>query len=114
MAAVLPLVAIVMLLVAQVGLLVAEQLAVQHAAREGARVAAVTNDDDAARTAAIEAGDLSADRAEVEVSPAVREAGDPVRVTIVYAPTVMPFVERFVPGDITLRASVSMRTERAP
>jgi Flp pilus assembly protein TadG len=57
-AAVLPLVAVSLLLVAQIGLLVSEQLAVQHAAREGARAAAVWNDDARARDAALNAGNL--------------------------------------------------------
>ena len=110
----LPLLAIAMLLVAQVGLLVAEQLAVQHAAREGARVAAVTNDDDAACEAAVAAGGLASERASVVVEPGARDVGDPVRVTVTYQPTIMPVVARFVPSSIRLRASVVMRTESAP
>jgi hypothetical protein len=113
-AAVLPLIAVAMLLVAQVGLLVAEQLAVHHAAREGARVAAVTNDDARARETAIEAGNLDPDRATVEVEPAVRDVGEPVVVRITYRPTLIPLIEAFVPDGLTLEARVSMRTEREP
>lgn len=113
-AAALPLVAIAMLLVAQVGVLVGEQLAVQHAAREGAREAAVWNDDERAREAALAAGNLDPARAEIEVAPAERAVGTPVLVTVRYRPTVMPLLETFVPDDVVLSASVSMRTERAP
>ena len=111
-AAVLPLVAVAMLLVAQIGLLVAEQLTVTHAAREGARAAAVANDDEAARAAALEAGGLDPARATVEVSPDARDVGEPVTVTVTYEPARMPIVGRFMPA-IELHAAVSMRTERA-
>jgi Flp pilus assembly protein TadG len=112
-AAVLPLVAITMLLVAQMGLLVSEQLAVQHAAREGAREAAVTNDDAAARDAALRAGNLDPARTTIEITPATRAVGTPVEVSVRYQPVEVPLVGRFMPGDVRLNASVSMRTERA-
>lgn len=114
LAAVLPLLSVALLLVAQVGLLVSQQLAVQHAAREGARAAAVWNDDGRARDAAIQAGALDPARAEVVVSPAERAVGDPVTVTVRYPATMFPLVARFVPDGMHLSASVVMRTERAP
>jgi Flp pilus assembly protein TadG len=113
-AAVLPLVAVALLLVAQMGLLVAQQLQVQHAAREGARTAAVTNDAGAARAAAFQAGNLDTDRATVTVSPDARDVGTPVTVAVTYEPGTMPVVGTFIPGGFTLRASATMRTERAP
>ena len=113
-AAVLPLVAIALLLVAQIGLIVAQQLTVQHAAREGARIAAVTNDDEAARAAALSSGNLDAERADVEISPASRAVGDPVEVTVRYRPGLMPLVGRFVPGDFVLVGAATMRTESEP
>src|SRR5260221_7573627 len=113
-AAVLPLVAVSMLLVAQIGLLVSEQLAVQHAAREGARAAAVWNDDDRARTAALEAGNLDPNRTTIIISPSRRDVGTPVRVEVRFTPVAMPVVGRFMPPATTLRAIVEMRTERAP
>lgn len=113
-AAVLPLVAVALLLVAQVGLTVSEQLAVQHAAREGARAAALWNDDDRAREAALAAGNLDPDRATVVVEPAERDVGTPVRVTVRYRPAAVPYIGRFLPGDLELTAWVVMRTEREP
>jgi len=114
-AVVLPIVVVSMLLVVQVALLVSTQLSVQHAAREGARAAAVWNDDARARDAALEAGSLDPDRAEITVAPDRREVGESVRVTIRYRPVVaVPYIGRFVPAGLTLTASVEERTERAP
>jgi len=113
-AAVLPLVAVSMLLVAQIGLLVSEQLAVQHAAREGARAAAVWNDDDRARTAGLDAGSLDRDRTTITISPSSRDVGTPVRVEVRFTPVAMPVVGRFMRSATTLSAAVVMRTERAP
>ena len=113
-AAVLPLVAVSLLLVAQIGLLVSEQLAVQHAAREGAREAAVWNDDARARDAVLRAGNLDPARTTITITPAQRGVGTPVRVEVRYTPIEMPVVGRFMPASTTLRATVEMRTERAP
>jgi len=112
-AAVLPLVAVSLLLVAQIGLIVSEQLAVQHAAREGARAAAVWNDDTRARDAALSSGNLDASRTSVEITPSERDVGTPVRVTVRFTPVPMPVVGRFVPVGTTLTAVVEMRTECA-
>jgi Flp pilus assembly protein TadG len=113
-AVVLPLVAISLLLVAQVSLLVWDQLRITHAAREGARELAVGNDDERAREAALRAGDLDSERTSIEVEPAERPAGTPARVTVRYRPAVVvPMVARFVP-EVELTASASMRMERDP
>lgn len=112
-AAVLPLVLLALLLVVQVALVVAEQLIVQHAAREGAREAAVWNDDTKARDAAIRAGNLDSDRADIEVTPSDRPVGTPVRVTVHYrVALVVPYVARFLPAEVTLNASSEYRVER--
>ena len=114
-AAVLPLVLISLLLVVQVALVVAEQLVVQHAAREGAREAAVWNDDSRARVAAIRTGNLDTNRAQIDVTPSDRPVGSPVVVTIHYrVPLIVPYVGRFLRGDVTLTASSEYRVEREP
>lgn len=111
----LPIAVVALLLVVQVGLLVAQQLVVQHAAREGAREAAVWNDDARAREAVLRAGNLDADRTEVDVSPAERPVGAPVRVEVRYRlKVVVPYVARFLPGALTLSASATYRVEREP
>jgi hypothetical protein len=114
-AVVLPIVVVALLLLVQVALLVAQQLAVAHAAREGSRAAAVWNDDAKARDAALAAGALDPAQTEVVVEPGSRRSGDPVTVTVRYRPAiVVPYVGRFLPSSLVLRASVTMRTEREP
>jgi Flp pilus assembly protein TadG len=114
-AAVLPLALIALLLVVQVALVVAQQLVVQHAAREGAREAAVWNDDDRAREAALRAGNLDSGRADIEVTPSDRPVGAPVRVTVHYrVPLIVPYVSRFLPSEATLSAFAEYRVEREP
>jgi Flp pilus assembly protein TadG len=114
-AAVLPLALIALLLVVQVALVVAQQLVVQHAAREGAREAAVWNDDARAREAALRAGNLDPDRADIEVTPSDRPVGTPVRVTVRYrVPLIVPYVSRFLPSETTLTAFAEYRVEREP
>ena len=114
-ACVLPLVLISLLLVVQVALVVAEQLIVQHAAREGAREAAVWNDESRARDAAIRTGNLDSDRAQIDVTPSDRPVGSPVVVTVHYrVPLVVPYVARFLPNEVTLTASSEYRVEREP
>ena len=111
----LPLVLISLLLVVQVALVVAEQMIVQHAAREGAREAAVWNDDSKGRDAAIRAGNLDPNRAQIDVSPSQRPVGSPVVLTIRYrVPMVVPYVGRFLPADVTLTASAEYRVEHEP
>ena len=111
-AAVLPLLAVAMLLVAQVGLLVAEQLAVQHAAREAARAAAVSGNDAAARDTAIASGNLAEDRTTVDIAPSERTAGTLVRATVRYRATLIPGLGAFTPDAFTLEGSAAMRAER--
>ena len=112
-AAVLPLALVSLLLIVQIALVVSEQLVVQHAAREGAREAAVWNDDDRARDAAVRAGALDSDRTEIDITPTDRPVGSSVRVTIRYrVPLVVPYVSRFLPAEATLTASAEYRVER--
>lgn len=114
-AAVLPLALIALLLVAQVALVVSQQLVVQHAAREAAREAAVWNDEARARDAALRAGNLDPDRAVIEVTPAERPVGTPVSVKVTYrVPLVVPYVSAFLPSEATLSATAIYRVEREP
>ena len=80
LALVLPLVALVLLAVVQVGLIVRDEVLVLHAAREGARAAAVALDhrEDAARRAALGAGGLAPERTTV----GVRADASTVTVTV--------------------------------
>lgn len=105
----LPVVAVLLLLVVQAGLLVADQVAVVQAAREAARRASVDPDPDAGRRAAL-GGRLVPGRTTVTVD---RMAGPPplARATIRHrAATDVPIVGRLVP-DIELDASATMAIE---
>lgn len=106
----LPFVALALLLVVQVVLVAHAQLAVQHAAREGARAAAV-DPDPAAATAAALAGPLPATGTRVTVAP---PSDGRVRVVVVHRlVTDLPLVGRLVP-DLDLRADAAFRLEWQP
>jgi len=110
-AMILPLVALVLLLLVQAGLVVRDQLLVSHAAREAARAAAVSENDraGAALEAARQSGPLERDRLSGTV--ATGGGGTAVRVVITYrSPTELAVIGPLVP-DITLSSSVVMRVE---
>jgi Flp pilus assembly protein TadG len=111
LALVLPLVALVLLLVLQVGLVVRDRLLVAHAAREAARAAAVTDDDrgGAARRAAERAGSLDDGRLEVTVADGGVDGT--VTATAKYvSSTDVPIVGLLLP-DMTLESDATMRAE---
>src|SRR5919199_1382541 len=110
LALVLPLVMMVLLAVVQVGLLVRDQILVVHAAREAAREAAVDPSPDAPKRAAVGSSTLAESRLTV-TSSGRGAAGSRVRVDVAYrAPTAVPLLGAAV-GDVTLRASATMRVE---
>jgi len=111
LALVLPVLALLALVVVQVGLIVRDQVQVTFGAREGAREAAVSPGADAARQAVLASTALDDDRLEVEV--AGRGApGSRVRVEIRYrSPTRLPLVGALV-EDVGLRSTASMRVEQ--
>jgi Flp pilus assembly protein TadG len=111
LALVLPLVVIVLLGVVQLGLLVRDQILVVHAAREAAREAAVEPAPDAPRRAALASSTLADSRLTVTTTGR-GAAGSRVRVEVAYrAPTAVPLVGAAF-GNLTLRASATMRVER--
>jgi len=106
----LPLVALLLLAVVQVGLVVRDQVLVVHAAREAARAAAIDPAEGAARDAAEASTALSPSRLDVVVSGR-GDVGSRVAVTVAYAsPTVVPLVGRLL-GDVTVTARATMRVE---
>ena len=107
----LPVVAFVLLAVLQVGLIVAQAVLVVHAAREGARAAAIHGGSAGDATAAAAgSGGLSPDRMRVSVAV----SGGSVAVTILYeAPTDVPLVGALLPR-IRLRSTATMRVEVPP
>ncbi len=110
-ALVLPLALFAALAVVQVALLAKDRLVVVQAAREGAREATVTTDEERVRQAVLRGGGLPADRTEVTVERA-GGTGDPVTVGVRYrSPLVVPFVEWLFPDEVTLGAASTMRQE---
>ena len=107
---VLPLVLLLLLAVAQLGLLVRDQILVVHAAREAAREAAVDASPEAPRRAALASSTLAESRLTV-TSTGRGAAGSRVKVEVAYrAPTAVPLLGPAL-RHLTLRASATMRVE---
>jgi Flp pilus assembly protein TadG len=100
----LPIVVVAMLAIAQVGVAVRNEVAVELAAREGARAAAVSSDPAAASAAARRAVDLPMD-------VAVSVDATTVTVTVSYVdPTDIAIIGAAI-GPVTHRASATMAIE---
>lgn len=104
-------------MIVQVGIVVRDALALVQAAREGARTAAITADDEeTVDTVRRAAGPLEAERIEIAIAPAAteRRRGEPVSVHLAYEERLrIPIVSRIVSLDLPLRASATMRLERS-
>ena len=102
-----PLIALMLLALVQITLVVRDQIAVVHAAREAARAAAVTNGGPSDGVAAGRAATaLDPSRLTVQVSK-----GAQVTAVVRYrSPTEVPLVGRLI-GDVTVQASATMRAE---
>lgn len=110
LALVLPVFTLLVLLLLQVALVVRAQVVVGHAAREGARVAAV--DRRPGRPVAAARATPGLERNRVRVAVDRRSADGLVAVTVTYrARTDVPLVGRLV-RDPTLTATVVMAVER--
>lgn len=106
-ALVLPLVALLLLALVQIGLLVRTRVMVIHAAREAVREAALGGSDAEVRRAAAAASTLPAERLAVEIS----RDGSRVTVTLHYRdPTDVAVVGELL-GDVDLAARATMRLE---
>jgi Flp pilus assembly protein TadG len=107
----LPLVAIVLAMVVQVGVVARDHVRVWHAAREAARVAAV-DADEASVTEAAESVGLRPITVSVEPDRIDRRQGEPVTVRVEYPPSIrVPVIGRLF-EDLTLDAEASMRIEQ--
>lgn len=100
---VLPVLALLVASMVQVGTIVADVLLLHEAARAGARTAATTSGAEAPRRAAVEAVP-ELDGLDVQVTPAVRREGDLARVEVV-------LVRRLGPVEHRLRAEAVARVE---
>jgi hypothetical protein len=111
LALVLPLALLFALALVQVGLVAKDAVVVVQAAREGAREAAVTIDDERVRQAALRGGGLPPDRTDVSIERE-GQVGQPVTVRVTYhAPMVVPFVEWLFPDEVAVSSAATMRQE---
>ena len=108
----LPLLAVLLLAVVQLGLVVRDQVLATHAAREGARQAAVDPAPAGVRQAALAGASLDAGRLTVELAtPASAADSARAEVTVSYrSPTEVPLVGALVP-DVTVGSRAAMRRE---
>src|SRR5918992_431876 len=111
LALVLPLALLFPLALVQVGLLAKDALVVIQAAREGAREAAVSTDQDRVEQAALRGSGLPAERTDVTVD---RAGGgrEPVTGEVTYgAPMVVPLGEGLSPDEVAGASAATMRQE---
>ena len=107
---VLPLVVLLGLVVAQLGLVTLDALLLHHAVREAARAAAVDPDPGVAAAAGRGASSLDAGRLSIQLGGG-RSEGDTLVVTGRYrSPTEVPMVGWMV-DEVELSATASMRVE---
>lgn len=107
----LPLLALLLAGVVEVGLLVADQGRLWHAAREAARVAVVDPDADDVRDAAERPG-LAPIELHVDPPPHLRRQGDPLTVSLVYRPPGRVPVFGTLLDRVALEARATMRIEQ--
>lgn len=116
LALVTPVFFMLLLYVAQLGLLLNQKIVVTHAAREAARAVVVLNNPDAARQAALLSGNFQADRLQVRVMESIDDStssnsASSITVTVIYtAPTDIPLVGQLI-GDVELSSTISMSTK---
>jgi Flp pilus assembly protein TadG len=108
-----PVVLLALLLIVQVGIVVRDALALDQAAREGARAMAITASPDEARAAVGRAaGPLDASRVATSVSDATKR-GEDADVDLSYIEELrIPIVSKIVSLHLPLKAEATMRLER--
>lgn len=108
LALLLPFLVFLLMCIVQTALVARDAVLVSHAARVGARIAAVEPSLDAVRDAVVSAAPLDPNRLEVERSV----GGELVRVTVRYrSATEVPLAGALV-GDVNLSESAAMPDER--
>lgn len=107
----LPFALLLIVALAEVGMLAADSNRVTAAAREAARAAAVTSDLEAIEDAAEIAG-LPDPNVRVSPRPELRIQGEPVEVTVTYEPQGYLPVAGWLVKAARLSASAAMRIER--
>ena len=107
----LPIVALVLAALIEIGLLVGDRARLWHAAREAARIAIVDSDPDEIRSAA-ERGGLGPLVVDVDPELAERTTGGPLTVTVTYEVRGrIPVLGNLIQGR-TMSSSATMRIEQ--
>ena len=107
----LPIAALVLGILFEIGLLVGDHVRLWHAAREGARIAIVDSDPEEIRSAA-EHGGLAPLEVEVDPEFADRSTGRPLTVTLSYEPSGrLPLIGDLISGR-AMTSSATMRIEQ--
>ena len=107
----LPIAALVLGILIEIGLLVGDHVRLWHAARESARIAIVDSDLEEIRSAA-EHGGLSPLEVEVDPEFADRSTGRPLTVTLSYEPSGrLPLIGDLISGR-AMSSSATMRIEQ--
>ena len=107
----LPIAALVLGILIEIGLLVGDHVRLWHAARESARIAIVDSDPEAIRSAAVHGG-LAPLEVEVDPEFADRSTGRSLTVTLEYEPSGrLPLIGDLISGR-TMTSSATMRIEQ--
>jgi Flp pilus assembly protein TadG len=108
----LPVLLLLLLAVVQVGVLASDRLLLAHAARAGAREAAIQESDEAVREAATSGGaGLDPERLRLEVTR-TGSRGSPVTVSLSYdVPIVGVLAGWLLPATVTISTEVTARQE---
>lgn len=110
LALLLPLIVLILLLIAQIGLVVEHQILVVHAAREGAREAAVNSSAKSIESIVRRRVVLDDNRLRVVIKRSKVVGGD-ANVQVFYSdPTNVPLVGKLIP-DVKLASEVTTRVE---
>lgn len=107
----LPILALLLAGLIEIGFLVADQTRIWHAAREGAR-AAVVDPDLADAEAAAERSGLAPLDVRISPAPDRRRQGDPLTVHVAYAPSARVPLFGVLLDRIALTAQATMRIEQ--
>lgn len=107
----LPILALLLAGLVEIGLLVADQTRIWHAAREGARVAVVDPDTADAREAAERAG-LKPLEVQISPAPQFRRQGDPLTLSVRYTPRARVPLFGVLLERVELDAQATMRIEQ--
>lgn len=106
----LPLLALLLAGLVEVGLLVADQTRTWHAAREGARVA-IVDPDAADAVAAAERSGLKPLQVQISPAPQLRRQGDALTVRVAYEPRARVPLFGILLRRLELKAQATMRIE---